>query len=308
MKRGVRIVNCARGGIVDEAALAEAVQSGHVGGAALDVLAQEPAKPDNPLLQLDRVICTPHLGASTGEALVNVAVAIAQQVAEFLCRGVIQNAVNVPSLSPEVLQVLRPYLLLAEKLGALQAQLIAEPPLELALHATGDVPEREMRSLTAAVLNGFLGRMLESGVNYVNAPSIARERGLRVIESRALEPSDYVNAISVRVQTAGGSKTVEGAVFGASTVRLTKIDGFRMEAVPEGHILMLHNRDVPGVVGRVGTLLGERGINIAGIELGRERAGGKALSLIHVDEPVPAEVLNELRTLPQIVAADLLHL
>ena len=308
MKRGVRIINCARGGIVDEEALAAAVREGRVAGAALDVLEKEPPPPGHPLLQLDQVICTPHLGASTGEAQVNVAVAIAQQVADFLCRGIIQNAVNVPSLSPEVLRVLRPYLVLAEKLGALQAQLITEPPLELAVQASGEMAEREIRSLTAAVLRGLLGRLLESGVNYVNAPAIARERGIKVIESRAPQTSDYLNSISVQARTASRTLAVEGAVFGSDTVRVVRIDAFRMEAVPEGHILMLHNRDVPGVVGRVGTLLGERGINIAGIELGRERVGGMALSLIHVDDAVPREVLDELRTLPQIVSAQVLHL
>jgi D-3-phosphoglycerate dehydrogenase len=308
MKRGVRIVNCARGGIVDEEALAEAIRSGQVAGAALDVLSKEPPPSGMPLLQLEQVICTPHLGASTGEAQVNVAVAIAQQVADFLCRGIIQNAVNVPSLSPEVLQVLRPYLLLAEKLGALHAQLNPELPQEVTVQASGEVAERELRSLAAAVLRGLLGRLLEASVNYVNAPAIARERGIKVIESRAPETSDYLNALAVQVRTASRTVGVEGAVFGAGTVRLTKIDRFRMEAVPEGHILLLHNRDVPGVVGKIGTLLGESRINIAGLELGRERVGGMALSLIHVDGAVPADVLARLRTLPQIISAQLIEL
>jgi D-3-phosphoglycerate dehydrogenase len=308
MKQGVRIVNCARGGIVDEAALAAAIRSGHVAGAALDVLEQEPPPPDHPLLQLDQVICTPHLGASTGEAQVNVAVAIAQQVADFLCRGTIQNAVNVPSLSPEALQVVRPYLLLAEKLGALQAQRLADPPLEITVQASGEVAEREIRSLTASVLRGLLGQLLESAVNYVNAPAIARDRGIKVIESRAPQTSDYVNALAVTVRTPSRTSTVEGAVFGSDTVRITKLDGFRMEAVPDGFVLMLHNRDVPGVVGRIGTLLGERGINIAGIELGRDRVGGMAISMIHVDQAVPPAVLDELRTLSPIVSAQLLRL
>jgi D-3-phosphoglycerate dehydrogenase / 2-oxoglutarate reductase len=308
MKRGVRIINCARGGIVDEGALAAAIKEGQVAGAALDVLEKEPAPPDHPLLKLDQVICTPHLGASTGEAQVNVAVAIAAQVADFLCRGIIQNAVNVPSLSPEVLQVLRPYLLLSEKLGALEAQLLSEPPVEITVQASGEVAEREIRSLAAAVLRGLLGHLLDSTVNYVNAPALARDRGIKVIESRTPQTSEYVNSIRVAVRTATRSTAVEGAVFGADTVRITKIDAFRMEAVPEGHILLLHNRDVPGVVGRVGTLLGEHGINIAGIELGRERVGGMALSLIHVDEPVEPAVLDALRSLPQVVTAQVLRL
>ncbi len=308
MKRGVRIVNCARGGIVDEEALAAAIREGHVAGAALDVLEKEPPPRGLSLLGLEQVICTPHLGASTGEAQVNVAIAIAQQVADFLCRGTIQNAVNAPSLSPEVLQVLRPYLLLAEKLGALAAQLITEPPGEITVQVVGEAAERELRALSTAVLRGLLARLLDASVNYVNAPAVARERGIRVIESRAPQSGDYLNAITVQVRTASRTTTLEGAVFGRDTVRLTKINDFRMEAVPEGHILMLHNRDVPGVVGQVGTLLGQRSINIAGIELGRERVGGMALSLIHVDDPVAPEVLAELRTLPQIVSAQLLQL
>ncbi len=313
MKKGVRIVNCARGGIVDEAALAEAIESGQVAGAALDVFEKEPPPADHPLLQLDRVICTPHLGASTAEAQVNVAVAIAQQVGEFLTKGTINSAVNAPSLSPEVLQVLRPYLLLAEKLGALAAQLRKEAPEEITVQTTGEVAEREVKALGTAVLRGLLDQVIDLDlnytVNYVNAPTIARDRGIRVVTAVASESADYANAVRVEVKRVGGASTiVQGAVFGAGTVRLTRIDDFRMEAVPDGHILMLHNRDVPGVVGRVGTLLGENGINIAGLELGREKVGGMALSLFHVDDPVPAEVLAQVRTLPQIVSAELLKL
>ncbi len=311
MKRGVRIVNCARGGIVDEAALADAIRDGHVAGAALDVFEQEPPPADHPLRVLDQVIATPHLGASTAEAQVNVAVAIAQQVAEFLTTGTIHNAVNAPSLSPEVLQVLRPYLRLAEKLGALAAQLAPGTPEEVSVHATGEVAERELGTLGTAVLRGLLDQLIDLdvtySVNYVNAPTIARDRGIRVIQAHA-QASDYANAITVEVKRAERTTRVQGAVFGSDTVRLTRIGDFRMEAVPEGYILMLHNRDVPGVVGRVGTLLGENQINIAGLELGRECIGGMALSLFHVDDPVPAAVLAQLRTLPQIVSAELLRL
>jgi D-3-phosphoglycerate dehydrogenase len=308
MKRGVRIVNCARGGIVDEAALEAAIKSGHVAGAALDVFEQEPPPKDHPLLALDQVIATPHLGASTGEAQENVSKAVVQQVAEFLTKGIIQFAVNAPSLSPEVLQVLRPYLILAEKLGALAAQLAAEPPTEVIVQVVGEAGERELKALTTAALRGVLAQHVDPSVNFVNAPSLARERGIRVIESRSPDGADHANSIMVRLRSASRAAVVQGAVFGADTVRLTRINDFRMEAVPEGYILMLNNRDVPGVVGRVGTLLGQRNINIAGLELGREKVGGMALSLFHVDEPVPAEVLAELRTLPQIVSAQLLRL
>ncbi len=308
MRRGVRIINCARGGIVDEAALLEGLRSGHVAGAALDVFEQEPPPKDHPLLALDTVIATPHLGASTGEAQENVSRAIVQQVADFLYAGVIQNAVNAPSIAPEILQVLRPYLMLAEKLGALAGQLATEPPVEVIVQAVGQAAERETRALTTAVLRGLLAQMIDPGINYVNAPAVARERGIAIVEAQAPESKDFKNAIMVRLRTASRTIVVEGAVFGADTVRLTKINDFRMEAVPEGYVLMLNNRDVPGVVGRVGTLLGERGINIAGLELGRERVGGMALSLFHVDDPVPRDVLAELRKLPQVVSAQLLRL
>jgi len=307
MKKGVRIVNCARGGIVDEAALADAIKSGHVAGAALDVLEQEPPSADNPLLQLEQVICTPHLGAQTGEAQVNVAIAIAQQVAEFLTKGIIQNAVNAPSLSPEVLQVLRPYLRLAEKLGGLAAQLGRETPTEITIYPSGETAEREVKPLTTAVLRGLLERSAE-GVNYVNAPAMARDRGIRVVQSKTPHAGAYRNAIGVKVETAAGATRVAGAVFDADTIRVTQINDFKLEAVPEGYVLLLHNQDVPGVVGRVGTLLGENGINIAGLELGREHVGGMALSLFHVDDPVPDAVLEALRTHPNVVSATLLKL
>jgi D-3-phosphoglycerate dehydrogenase len=311
MKRGVRIVNCARGGIVDEAALADAIRDGRVAGAALDVFEQEPPPADHPLRALEQVIATPHLGASTAEAQVNVAVAIAQQVAEFLAHGTIHNAVNAPSLSPEVLQVLRPYLTLAGKLGALAAQLASGTPEEVLVQVTGEVAERELTALSTAVLRGFLDQLIDLDVNYsvnfVNAPAIARDRGIRVVQAHT-QASDYANAITVEVKRAGGATRVQGAVFGSDTVRITRIGDFRMEAVPEGHILMLHNRDVPGVVGRVGTVLGENRINIAGLELGRECIGGMALSFFHVDDPVPAAVLAQVRTLPNIVSAELLRL
>jgi D-3-phosphoglycerate dehydrogenase len=311
MRRGVRIVNCARGGIIDETALAEAIQSGHVAGAALDVLEKEPPPPDHPLVKMDQVICTPHLGAQTGEAQVNVAIAIAQQVAEFLTKGTIQNAVNAPSLSPEVLQVLRPYLRLAEKLGGLAGQLAHETPREVTVYPSGDTAEREVKTLTTAVLRGLLGSLVESAedpVNYVNAPDMARDRGIRVIQSRTPHAGAYRNALGVKMETASGTTRVAGAVFDADTIRVTQIDDFKLEAVPEGYVLLLHNQDVPGVVGRVGTLLGENKINIAGLELGREHVGGMALSLFHVDDPVPDAVLDALRTHPNVVSATLLRL
>jgi D-3-phosphoglycerate dehydrogenase len=309
MKRGVRIINCARGGIVDEEALASAIRDGTVAGAALDVFAQEPPPADHPLLQLDQVICTPHLGAATDEAQINVSVAIAQQVVNYLTHGVIQDAVNVPSISPELLEVLAPYLTLCEKLGSLQAQLLTAAPNSLSIEYAGEVANYDVKALTLAVLRGLLARMLDSsGVNYVNAPAIARERGIKVIEAKTSQTKGFSNLVSVDLSSAKGTTAVAGAIFGQRVIRLVRIKDFFLDADPEGYILMLHNRDVPGVVGAVGTLLGEAKINIARLELGRERIGGMAISLIHVDDSIPDAVLERLRTLPNIVSAQLIKL
>ena len=309
MKRGVRIINCARGGIVDEAALAGAIEAGNVAGAALDVFAEEPPPADHPLLQLPQVICTPHLGAATSEAQLNVAIAIAEQIVAFLKDGVIQNAVNVPSMSSELLEVLTPYLTLGEKLGNLQGQIVNGAPREVFIEYAGDVAEYDVKAVTLAVLRGLLNRVLEAGeVNYVNAASIARDRGIKVVEAKTSQAKGYLNLVTVRVTTGQGESHVAGVVFGRRVVRLVRINDFYLEAVPEGYILMSTNRDVPGVVGAIGTLLGEAKINIAGIELGREKVGGMAISLIHVDEPVPTTVLDKLRTLPPIVSAQLITL
>ena len=309
MKKGVRIINCARGGIVDEEALAAAIRDGKVAGAALDVFAQEPPPPDHQLLKLEQVICTPHLGAATDEAQVNVAIAIAQQVVNYLSHGVIQDAVNVPSISPELLEVLGPYLTLCEKLGALQAQLLKAAPYEVAIEYAGEVADYDVKSLTIAVLRGLLARVLESSaVNYVNAPAIARERGVKVVEAKTTQSKGFLNLVTVHVGSTKGTSTVAGAIFGQRVIRLVRINDFFLDADPNGFILMLNNRDVPGVVGAVGTLLGEAQINIAGLQLGREKIGGMALSLVHVDGRIPPTVLERLRQLPNIVSADMLEL
>ena len=309
MKKGVRVINCARGGIVDEEALAAAINEGKVDGAAVDVFAKEPPPPDNPLLKLDQVIFTPHLGAATTEAQLNVAIAIAHQVVNYLTRGVIQDAVNVPSISPELLEVLSPYLTLCEKLGSLQGQVLTAAPDEVAIEYAGEVAQYDVKSLTLAVLRGLLARVLEStAVNYVNAPAIARERGIRIVESKASESKGFSNLVTVSINTTKGPSIVAGAIFGQHVIRLVRINDFYLDASPEGFILMLHNRDVPGVVGAVGTLLGKAKINIARLELGREKIGGMAISLIHVDDSIPASVLEQLRTLPDIVSAQLVTL
>jgi D-3-phosphoglycerate dehydrogenase len=296
MKKGVRIINCARGGIVDEVALADALKSGKVAGAALDVFVEEPPPADHPLLHLNTVIATPHLGAATDEAQVQVSVDIAHQVAEFLIDGTIRQAVNIPALSTQ------------EKLGRLAAQLITDAPRELTLAFGGEAANLKPDAITAAVLKGLMSGFLAEDLNYVNAPFIARERGISIIETRSREITDYANTLSLKVLTGAGEHEVSGAVLGNRALRLTRIDGYRVESVPEGYFLMLHNRDVPGVVGAVGTMLGQAGINIGGLELGRDRVGGTALSIFEVDSPVPGAVLDKLKTLPAITAASLLKL
>ena len=308
MKKGVRIINCARGGIVDEAALAAAIESGKVAGAALDVFVEEPPPPDHPLLKLPQVIATPHLGAATDEAQTQVALDTAQQVVDFLLEGVARYSVNIPALSPKEIQAILPHLQLAERLGKLAAQLIGQAPDEVTIGLGGDAANLNAEPICAAALKGLMSAFLDELLNYVNAPFIARERGIRVIETRSRESTEYVNTLSLRVHTPAGAHEVAGSVVGNRAMRLIRIDGFRVEAVPEGYFLMLHNRDVPGVVGAVGTMLGQAKINIAGLELGRDRVGGMALSLVEVDGPVPNEILERLKTVPAITSASLIKL
>jgi D-3-phosphoglycerate dehydrogenase len=308
MKRGVRIINCARGGIVDEADLAEAIKHGKVAGAALDVYVDEPPPPQHPLLNLDQVITTPHLGASTDEAQLNVAIAVAEQMVDFLAKGVVRYAVNVPSVSPELLQVLRPYLTLGEKLGSLHAQMAAALPEEVQVEYRGDVTQYNVAPLTLAVLKGLLSPVMEFAVNYVNAPILARERGMKIVESKGEEATDFASSIIVRAKDGKETLEVEGAIFAAKHPRIVRVNSFYLEAVPEGYILVLQNKDVPGVVGAVGTILGNHGLNIAGMELGRSEKGGNAISFTHVDEAVSKKALDELRALPQIVSATLVKL
>ncbi|MBI2360295.1 MAG: phosphoglycerate dehydrogenase [Deltaproteobacteria bacterium] len=308
MKQGVRIINCARGGIVDEKDLEEALRAGKVAGAALDVFVDEPPPADHPLIKMEQVVTTPHLGASTDEAQLNVAIAVAEQIIDYLTRGVIRYAVNVPAVSAELLSALRPYLTLGEKLGSLQVQMFARLPQEIYIEYSGVVTQYDVAPLTLAVLKGLLSPAMESSVNYVNAPVVARERGIKVVESKSSRATDFASSITVRGKSRDKEIEIEGAIFGNNNPRIVKINNFYLEAVPEGHIIILHNRDTPGVVGTIGTLLGEKGINIAGLELGREKVGGMAIALVHVDEPVPKETLAALRKLPNIITVDLVKL
>jgi len=303
VKPGVRIINCAQGGLVDEEALNEALQEKRVAGAALDVFAKEPPERNHPLLAREDVIFTPHLRTSTLDAQTNVARQVASQIVAFLLRGEVENAVNVPSISAELLTVMRPYLVLAEKLGSFQAQYNAKGLEKVTIRYAGSVTGYPMQPLTLAVLKGLLTPMLGEQVNFVNAPHLARERGITVVEAKYSTSEGFSNLIELEVVTADGTHSVSGALFGDTDNRIVRIDGFSVEASPEGCILVLRNHDRPGVIGFIGKVLGDGGVNIAMMNLSRRKIAGQAVSLITVDGEVPESVLETLRADACIVSA-----
>jgi len=304
VKPGVRIINCAQGGLIDEEALFDALKEKRVAGAALDVFAVEPPDRNHPLLAREDVIFTPHLRTATLDAQTNVARQVANQVAAFLLRGEVENAVNVPSISTELLNVMRPYLALSEKLGSFQAQYRARGLKKITIRYAGSVTEHPMQPMTVAVLKGLLTPMVGGQVNFVNAPHLARERRITVVEAKYSVSDGFSNLIELEVETADGVHTVSGALFGDEDIRIVRIDGFPVEAIPEGCILVLRNQDRPGVIGFIGKVLGEAGVNIAMMNLSRRKIDGQAVSLITVDGEIPEAVLEMLRNDECIVAAD----
>jgi D-3-phosphoglycerate dehydrogenase / 2-oxoglutarate reductase len=306
-KPGVRIVNCARGGILDEAALAAAVRAGRVAGAGLDVFDREPPW-GSPVLDLEPVVVTPHLGASTEEAQTQVAVAIAQQVADLLLRGMVRHAVNAPSVDPELLRELAPYLSLAVKLGSFLGQLAEGRMAEARLTYAGEIASHSIQPLTVTFLRGLLGVILEENVSDVNAPYLARQRGLRVVEAKTPVSENYASLLTAELVTDRGRWQVAGTLFHRREPRIVQVDGFDLEAHAAGWMVVLSNDDVPGVIGRIGTLFGAHGINIAGMQLGRQRPGGRAVSVLSLDSAVPDPTLAELRALPSIRSARLVRL
>lgn len=302
MKPTAMIINCSRGGIVNEKELYEALLSGRIKGAALDVYEKEP--PDDwQLAQLPNVVATPHLGASTLEAQRNVSIAIAEQIVDFLLKGVIRNAFNVSSLPEEVLEVLMPYLTLAEKLGLFACQMYSGHIHTVEVTYEGEVATLSTEHLTSAFAKGLLSKTMGEHVNMVNATFIARERGIKIVEMKNEVCSDYASLISIKVKLDSEEGIVAGAVFGKKYPRIVRIEDFHLEAVPEGTVIVIKNWDKPGVIGNVGTSLGKRGINIAHMHIGRSAPGGRAVALVHVDTPVPKDVLKELENLPNIISA-----
>jgi D-3-phosphoglycerate dehydrogenase len=301
MKNSVRIINCARGGIINEKDLYDALISGKVAGAALDVFENEP--PDNiPLITLDNVISSPHLGASTKEAQENVAVTIAEQIADYLINGTIRNAVNFPSIPSDQITRLKPYINLAEKLGGFASQIFKGGVTEITIEYQGDASEIDTAPVTIAAIKGFLTPILEETVNFINALFIAKERGIEVKETKSSDAGDYQSMIVIRVKAKEKENYFAGTLFSKKDPRIIGIDNFKVEIVPEGELLFIYNNDKPGVIGNIGTLLSNNNINIARMHFGREKLGGRAISVVTIDSPATPEIIEEIKRLPNILS------
>jgi D-3-phosphoglycerate dehydrogenase len=307
MRPGVMILNCARGGIINEKALCDALGSGKVAAAALDVFEVEPAV-GNPLLAFDRVICTPHLGASTDEAQENVAIAIAEQLVNYLIKGVLQNTVNVPSVSLDLLPQLMPFSDLVERLGRFVAQLFHSAIDMVAIEYSGDVTKFPLAPLKAAALKGLLHPRMGDIVNFVNAPLMAEERGIRVTEQSTTRSKDYASLISIRASSPEESHSITGSLFGRKEPRLLELDSCPLGGVLAGHLLLIRNDDRPGVIGNIGTALGKRDINIASIKVGRDQRGGTGMTLLTLDSSLSQAMIDEMASFPHVLSVKQLEL
>jgi D-3-phosphoglycerate dehydrogenase len=309
MKNDAMFIDCARGGVCDEAALYEALIENKIAGAALDVFIKEPTSLENcPLLGLDNFICTPHLGASTNEAQESVALIIAEQVADYLLKGSVTNAINVPSVSDDVLAQVGPYLKLGEMLGCLHMQIAQGGVAEVTIEYSGELADLNTSPITVAFLKGLFTPILKDAVNYVNAPIIAKERGIKVIEAKSETSDDFVNTLSIKVVTNEGENTLVGTVFGRNEPRLVRLNSFRLEALPSGPMLLVFNNDVPGVIGALGTTLGISGVNISRMTVGREEKSNQNIILLSTDELVSKELLAKVEDLENITKAQVLDL
>ncbi|MGZ4967028.1 MAG: NAD(P)-dependent oxidoreductase, partial [Chthoniobacterales bacterium] len=307
MKRGVRIINCARGGLIDEAALAEYLTSGHVAGAALDVFETEPLPNESPLRSLTNLVLTPHLGASTAEAQESVGIEIAQSIRAALLEGTIRNAVNMPNLDAKTLAIIGPHLRFGERLGRFLSQLAPSHVDHLNINYSGKVNEVDTTAITRSVLKGFLQKAGGIDVNEVNAPAYAESLGLQINETRLSAVGDYTDLLELSVAVEGKSVSVAGAFFGA-TPRIVSINARPVEARPSGVILVLENTDRPGIVGRIGTLLGDHGVNIATMSLSRNEAGGTALTVLNLDTAPNEDLLGRIRSSEDIRSAQVIEL
>lgn len=300
MKKTARVLNVARGGIVDEKALADALATGTIAGAGIDVFTAEPVVPESPLLKAPNVILTPHLGASTLEAQENVAIEAAQLIANFLQRGQVANAVNMAAVNPAELAEVRPFVDLARRLGLLQAQLAQGAVRKAALSYRGELAGQKTRLLTAAFTAGLLEFRLSEGVNLVNAELLARERGIEIAESSSPKKGDFAALLHTEVETEQGTVTAAGTLFGDQYVRLVQLGPFRMEGYLDGTLLVFTHRDAPGLIGFVGTIFGTHGVNIAQMTVGRQAPGGEAIGILNLDSPPPEVALGAVRGNPHI--------
>ncbi len=301
MKPTTRIINCARGGLIDESAITEALESGRIAGAALDVFANEPLESESPLRALGKnAILTPHLGASTAEAQVNVAVDVAEQIRDVLLGLPARSAVNIPGLYPEALDKLRPYLELAETLGNLVGQLAGGRVDSLTVRLQGDLADRESKPIVIAALKGLLSPALRERVNYVNASIEAKERGIRVVETRDASVRDYTDSLHLEAKGSLGEHTVTGALLGDGEIRITNVDDFPINVPPIQHMLFTRHRDMPGIIGKIGSLLGSFNVNIASMQVGRKIVRGDAVMVLSLDDPLPEGILNEIMKVPGI--------
>ncbi len=308
MKKGVRIINCARGGIIDENALIEALKEKRVSGCALDVFEKEP--PGNTeLLKFDNVVLTPHLGASTEEAQVSVAIEIAESVRDCLLGKGIRNAANFPCVEPEVYKILSPYINLVEKMGQLSAQLIEGRIEEVKILYSGEIVTKfPTEPLTSSCIRGLLSPILKETVNFVNALALAKERGIRLQEIKTTKEEEFVTLITLDIRSDKEERRVEGTLFAKDLARIVKIDSFYVEAIPFGYMVVTQNWDRPGIIGNLGTILGKNNINIAGMTFGRESEGGRAITVLNVDSSVPSSVLEEIKGCPHILSVKLIKL
>jgi len=302
MKTGVRIVNCARGGIVNEKDLYDAMVSGRVAAAAFDVFEKEPVDPAHPLLTLDNFICAPHLGAATLEAQENVATAIAEQVVDFLVRGVVRFAVNLPSIPADLLSTVTPYVYLAEKIGSFIGQTIGGALSKISIEYAGEVSALQFAPMTVAAIKAILSPVLQETVNVVNAPALCKERGIAVTETKGNESGNFTSLIRITVEAGNQTRSVSGAIFNKNEPRFVEIDQVALEVIPDGAMLYLLNEDRPGVIGGIGQLLAKNQINISRMQLGRERPGGKAISVVGVDSIVTDDLIAEIRKLPFLIS------
>ncbi|RIV26735.1 phosphoglycerate dehydrogenase [Alicyclobacillaceae bacterium I2511] len=308
MKKGVRVINCARGGIVDEVALAEGLESGRVAGAALDVYETEPFALDHPLRHFKNVIFTPHLGASTVEAQVNVAISVAEEVANVLQGKPFQNAINLPSLSAEQKAYLQPFLTLGERLGSFLGQAVPGSLEDLEITYGGDLADQDVSFIARTVLKGLLGQRHGDEVNYVNAPFLAKAAGLEVREVKQPKSRVYTNLLTVGVTSGKTRHTVSGTLYNGSGPRIVEVDDYLIDAQPEGAMIFTRHQDRPGMIGRIGMILGEADINIASMQVGRKETGGEAVMLLTVDKPVPESAIEKVQTLSGIFAVHRIEL